>query len=617
MITRKRKLFLENETNKKCKIDIDWNTMISPSSIRNYLLNDPLLDWFKYYNITSINQIPIKRDNTTNLNFTNISNNNSDFINYIMEQGIIFEQNVYMYLCNNFKNKYNIVKVAESYEARSYDKFLETVECMKKGVDIIYQGVLHDYKNKIYGCPDLLIRSDKLKDIFKDTNFTHNNKPANKLNLNFHYVVIDIKHSTLYMASNNINLLNNNSIPAYKGQIYLYTKALGEIQGYTSKYGYILGKLWTCTKNNKTIYGYNFLDKLGTLDFENYDNMYINMVKNAINWVLRVRNEGYNWRLLPLPTIPELYPNMKNEKDGIYRKLKNDLNNIINEITSVWMCGYKKRLIAHEKKIYSWKDKRCVAKNLGFNNGKIAKTLDKILNINRQQNKLIDFGTIKKDNNWRNFGDDILEIYIDFESINSNFGHCVFNGNDNYIYNTNDIIFMIGIGWVFNNEYKYKVFIIKQNNIDSEYEMINEFYNFIDHLLIETNKRECIYIHWSNAEPIHYNKLLKRHNNNMRILNFFDLYKLFYDNNIIINGALNFSLKTIAKAMNKHKMINTVWDNTNPCSDGLNAMLYAFKLYKNNNNVNIDEPTMRNIIHYNYIDCKVLYEIIQYLRKSI
>ena len=37
---------------------INWNTMISPSNIRNYMLNDPILDWFKYYNITSINSIP-------------------------------------------------------------------------------------------------------------------------------------------------------------------------------------------------------------------------------------------------------------------------------------------------------------------------------------------------------------------------------------------------------------------------------------------------------------------------------------------------------------------------------------------------------------------------------
>ena len=81
---------------------------------------------------------------------------------------------------------------------------------MENGIEIIYQGVLHDYKNNIYGCPDLLVRSDRMKDLFRNTEFDDDNlkKESTKLNLPFHYVVIDIKHSTLYMASNNINLLN-------------------------------------------------------------------------------------------------------------------------------------------------------------------------------------------------------------------------------------------------------------------------------------------------------------------------------------------------------------------------------------------------------------------------
>ena len=40
---------------------------------------------------------------------------------------------------------------------------------MKAGYDIIYQGVLHDYNNHLYGSPDLLIRSDKFNQIFNMT----------------------------------------------------------------------------------------------------------------------------------------------------------------------------------------------------------------------------------------------------------------------------------------------------------------------------------------------------------------------------------------------------------------------------------------------------------------
>ena len=50
--------------------------------------------------------------------------------------------------------------------------------------------------------------------------------PSTKLGTPFHYIIVDIKHSTLYLASNGRNLRNCNSIPAYKGQILIYNNPL-------------------------------------------------------------------------------------------------------------------------------------------------------------------------------------------------------------------------------------------------------------------------------------------------------------------------------------------------------------------------------------------------------
>ena len=169
--------------------NLNWDKMISASKVRNYLLNDPILDWFYEYNITNINSIPIKRNKNNSLKIKRFNN----FTEFIMNQGLMFESNVFKYL----KNKYQVVQVAESYQARQNDKFIETINCMKKGVEIIYQGVLHDFENNIYGCPDLLIRSDRINDIFNSNilpdNITNIDSP--KLNIPFHYLVIDIKHS--------------------------------------------------------------------------------------------------------------------------------------------------------------------------------------------------------------------------------------------------------------------------------------------------------------------------------------------------------------------------------------------------------------------------------------
>lgn len=601
MITRKRKRDEENISAKR--INIDWDNMISPSSIRNYLLKDPMIDWCKYYNINTIYDKPNKY-----VQVCKTTNNEPTFVKYIMEQGNIFEENVYQLLAN----KYQVIKIAESYQARDIDKFHKTIECMKQGIDIIYQGVLHDYDNNLYGVPDLLIRADKIKNMFTDTQFDllELEKKSIKLNTPYHYVVVDIKHSTLYMASNNINLLNCNSFPAYKGQLYIYNKILSSIQGIEPRYSYILGKGWTISRSNITTYGNNFMDKLGTIDYMEYDKQYNILVKEAMEWIYRMRKDGHMWSLYPKPSIPELYPNMKNDKDGYYRNIKNELNNHIKEITSIWMCGYDKRKNAHSKKIFNWNNTRCNAKILGFKPGKIYNMVNNILNINRQSKKAIYYGTLrdknsehimlpKKDNN-------IMEFYIDFETINNNL-----SGNINYI-KKEDTVFMIGLGW-FYKTFHYKCFIIKSNTIIEEENMIKEFTQFYENIMKTYKKKDSIFYHWSPAEPTIYRKLSTRYD--IKKINFFDLYKLFYDNNIVINGALTYSLKDIAKAMKKHNMIKTSWDINNYCGNGLNAMLYAMKLYESSDNITKDNDIMKNIIEYNTIDCKVLWEILTFLRK--
>ena len=62
---------------------------------------------------------------------------------------------------------------------------------------------------------------------------------------------------------------------------------------------------------------------------------------------------------------------------------------------------------------------------------------------------------------------------------------------------------------------------------------------------------------------------------------------------------------SIAKAMYSNNLIKSTW-NDSQCSNGLNAMLLAWKLYQNNYFLNGREPVMIDIIKYNEIDCKVL-----------
>jgi uncharacterized protein YprB with RNaseH-like and TPR domain len=560
---------------------INWKNMISASKVRNYILKDPFLDWITEFNVVSINQKLRKKNDDYNTRFSNRSKVD-DYNNFIMNEGIIFEK----YIFNILKNKYQCVKVCESSESCNVENFNKTIQCMKNGYEIIYQGVLHDYENNLYGSPDLMVRSDRFNEIF-NTNII-DNKKSPKLNLDYHYIIVDIKHSTINLAANNINIINTGSVPAYKGQIYIYNKILSSVQGYEPRYGFVYGKQYNYY--NKF---YSHEQRIGVIDYLDYDKKFIDIVNDAIDWINNMRNNGHTWKLLPTPSVKELYPNMKNKNDR--SNMKRKYSEEIGEITSVMYCSPKHRNNCLNNGIISWKDKNCNSKVLGFKPSKRAKLIDNILNINRGK-RLINLYDIQK--NWDNFSKNQIEMFLDFETINM-------DGHENKM-------FMIGVGYELDNKWIYKSFIMNKLNNKSELENVNKFLTFIKDIE-KKYKKECVFIHWTQFEPNILNKFLKKNKINKK-LNYFDLYQMYIDNNIVVNGSLNFSLKNVAKAMHKHNMIDTIWDENNSCNNGLNAMLYAYKLYNENNIITGNEELMKKIIEYNEVDCKVMYEMIKFLR---
>jgi hypothetical protein len=613
-INRKRKL-TDNDSNKK-RCFVNWKEMISPSSIRNYFLDDPLIDWLKYYSIKKITDIP---NHHTNHLHNNHNNNSLSFNKFIMEQGNLFEKHVFDKLKETFNNL-RIVQVSDNYQdVYSYDKYTETVNYMKEGYDIIYQGILHDYNKKLFGIPDLLIRSDKFNYIFNQNIVINNTKTIFG---NYHYIVVDIKHSTLNLNANRTFIKDMNSVLYYKGQILIYNRILGNIQHYEPPIGFILCKKLLSIKKNIIISSDNYMENLAMINYNNVDKHVNIKVNNAINWVNNMRANGHNWTLLPQPSVLELYPNMKNDYDDGYKNIKLELADKIKEITSIWWCSHKKRTIAHSKKVFNWMDRKFNASLIEIKDNKISQTINNILEINRNNNStnrnIIKITDLIKSNYWRNNDDSVLELYIDFETLNNNIGQLEINNNymNNSMNNSmnNNIIFMITVGWEYNNIFECKTFMINQKTDNNELIMINEMWDFINNKMLEMNKTDYKFIHWSNAEITFYNKFLLKHNNIFNEFKSFDLYKLFLDNNIVVKDALNFSLKTIAKAMYNHKLINTCWDKNSSCNNGLDAMYLAYNLYKNNDYVNEDE--MKDIIKYNIIDCKVMYEILSYLRNN-
>jgi hypothetical protein len=70
--------------------------------------------------------------------------------------------------------------------------------------------------------------------------------------------------------------------------------------------------------------------------------------------------------------------------------------------------------------------------------------------------------------------------------------------------------------------------------------------------------------------------------------------------------------------MYKNNMIKTCWHNNESikCTNGQDALLLGINLYKENNIVREDNNILKVIRDYNEVDCKVLFEIIEYLRST-
>jgi hypothetical protein len=103
------------------------------------------------------------------------------------------------------------------------------------------------------------------------------------------------------------------------------------------------------------------------------------------------------------------------------------------------------------------------------------------------------------------------------------------------------------------------------------------------------------------------------HENNIVLI---DLCKCFREAGIVFSGQYGYGLKSVAKTMYEHEMIQTTWDVSNDVSDGLNASIEAMKTYKYANPEQ-RKQYFQNVIDYNYVDCKVMEEIVSYMRKDV
>lgn len=606
--------------NAETRKNVNFSNFIAPSSLRNYFLNEPLLDYLKLYGF--------KRSIIGDPKSSELG-----FIEHITKSGIEFEKETINNLMKIVKNnKMKCVEIADKNYAFSLEKYEQTIAHMKKGVDVIFQGVLIDYDNKIRGIPDILIRSDKINTIFDDDIYPAELEYVkNILNKKkYHYVPVEIKYATLILNSNGSHLRNDINFMYYKAQVYLYGSMLSNIQGVEMNYGCIIGRKYKYTCKKEDFYIDEPLEKMALIDFG--DTKLKNKVQDAINWVVDLRNNGSTWKFFDekyynhylnksnklginnnidydklandLKDIKlELFPNMNNTHDAPYHNFKKTLAKNIGEITNIWYLSLADRENLFNKGIYSYYDV-----NIGVNKLNVKpdtqkyKILDGILNVNKLnfEDKYLykkeDLVNLKKNILKENFN-----FFVDFETCENNIfliGMCYYNPIENVT-----------------KFRKYLVDVIDDENIKNIIRLwIDDMYaitRYFDH------KKFNIY-HWGHAERTWYKNACNKYFNEPKYfdLNFVDMCDTIRKNPVFVKGCVNFGLKNYANSLYNNRLINTKWEDNN--IDGLGAMIMALNADKiaKEKGIKLDMiPIMNEICIYNEVDCKVLYDIYKFVEK--
>jgi len=589
----------------------EWREWVSASSTRNFMLHNPLLDWLELCG----NQHGFIRDDEREGYDASI-----DFTQFLMGQGNAFEAAVVGYL----RTLQPIVVIGSGHaDVQNLRKAEETFDALQAGEPILHQAVLRDPDSKTYGAPDFLIRSDILNKLFPGTLADDEAALlAPDLGDNpWHYVVVDAKFTTLQILGNG-GLGNNGSKPAYKAQVYVYNRALGRLQGYLPTRSFLLGRGWEQGFAEKKQRGSSAMGRLGSVpqDQEFGDRPIGDWAQLGAEWVRRARSEGSNWRVLPEPSIPELWPNMGQTSDFPWHEAKSKIASELSDLTLLWQVSAEKRDRAHLSGIRSWRDSQASAVSLGVTGDRQGPTLQAMLDVNQT-----DDGPAVRPERINAARDEWgetpkLEFYVDFETVSDladDFSTMPERGGQ-------PLIFMIGCGHIENGAWVFESFVTDDLSQLQEERIIDDWFAHMADVTAQLSPgTDPPVFHWSHAEVSFleksYNAAKRRQGrDDWPTPRWFDfLTRVARQEPLVVRGSLKFGLKSVAKAMHAHGLIESSWDDS-PL-DGLGAMVGAWSAAKEADAKSvtlIDVPLMQEVAAYNEVDCKVMMEIVRYLRAN-
>jgi hypothetical protein len=244
------------------------------SQIKNFLLEEPLLDYLNLYGDKSKQTKPTFEE--------------CDFSTFIMDMGNKWEEyvvNVIIEKCKLNNISYTSVERKSGYH--------QTKNALSNKTDVIFQAQVKDWNNNITGYPDIILKKSAFLKLFKFIGNQLDNIPDDE------YIVIDIKFSSVKWDENSYVIETSNYIKFIKGQISMYSRLLKS----SSPVGFIISKDISTLECPIAL---NVKDKVLNKECD-----------NAIEWLKLLHKKEFD--------VFTLKPNMNNTMDGYWREYKKEL----------------------------------------------------------------------------------------------------------------------------------------------------------------------------------------------------------------------------------------------------------------------------------------------------
>ena len=540
---------------------------IYPQDLVNYIRNDPLLDWLNAYGPEE------QKDKNRPKFFSMIKRLNNQF-SYLIKQDlkkrfVNIDIDPVVTVNNNGYLRSLIPVTSFNVE--------QTRNAISGRTPLIFNATFSLNQNQQQGVADILVLNRYLNTVFNLD--VKNDDPPDM------YSIVQIHYATLDLRVNSNLLTNTAKQRVYKVKLWFLNNLLTEVQGRCSTYSYILGRSYQSKGSNGT----------------KITNAFGNVAVILNNEHQEEHQAAFEWRLSLKRDIPlvNMEFNMKNMNDFPWHSYKVSLGKVTKDITNMYRCGPKIKEKAKEANVDTW-DNSGLRDVQGVN-----RSVHSFMEANMAESKPIPRKLALKLPRYR--------FYLDFETCGSVYDD--FSTFPEAAKDTN-CIFLIGViaedGHT--GALEYFSFVADDLSRKAELTILEQMFNELKRWQAEDE--EITLLHWGNAEKQLLDQSWIKTNAPAPVpFKLLDLCNVMRKNSVIFPGQFGYGLKEMGTVMKGLNLIETGWPKEDEdISNGMDAMVEAIKVYKYKDRK--DEVFFEKVKKYNYIDCKVMQEIVGYLDTS-